>query len=54
MLLVFTGDRMWGLRSDGEHNDESRFPSVSLFEMLIFAGMMMEVEVEVEVEVVYI
>ena len=23
MLLVFTGDRMWRLRSDGEHKGES-------------------------------
>ena len=41
---------MWRLRGDGEHNYESRFPSVSPFEMLIFAAIMMKGEVETESE----
>ena len=41
---------MWCLRGDGEHNDESKFPSVYPFEMLIFAAIMMEGEVETEPE----
>ena len=48
MLLVFTGDRMWRLRDDGEHNGESRVRSVSPLEVLIFAAIIMEGEVEAE------
>ena len=44
MFLVFTGDRMKRLGGDGEHNDESKFQSVSPFEMLILANIMMEGE----------
>ena len=39
---------MWCLRGDGEYNDESKFPSVSPFEM--FAAIMMEGDVETESE----
>ena len=38
------------LRGGREHNDESRFRSVSLFEMLVFADIMTEGEVEAESE----
>ena len=50
MLLVITGDRKWHLRSNGEHNGESRLPSLSHFVGLIFAAIMMEGEVETEPE----
>ena len=50
MLLVFTEDRTWRFRSGGEHNDESRLPSLSPFMGLVFAAITMEGEVETESE----
>ena len=48
MLLVFTGDRTWRLRSDGENNGES---SLSPFVVLVgFAASTMEGGVETEPE----
>ena len=50
MLLVFTEDRTWRFRSGGEHNGESRLPSLSPFMGLVFAAITMEGEVETESE----
>ena len=43
MLLDFSGDRTWRFRSGGEHNDESRLPSLSPFMGLVFAAITTEV-----------